>query len=63
MEQFVKITLNEYTNLIRNDCQLAALHAIGVDNWSGWGEHRDTYKELVKGALSEESLNKVIIKE
>lgn len=63
MEQYVKITLDEYKSLVKSACEMEALQAVGVDNWGGWGEHRDTYKDLATEALSEENINKVLIRE
>jgi hypothetical protein len=63
MEQFVKISLEKYKNLVKSDCELEALRAVGVDNWCGWGEHRQFYKDSVKEQLSEENLNKIIVNE
>ncbi len=62
--KYVKIPLEEYKRLIKSDFELNALEAMGVDNWSGYGEHRDdTYEESLKEILSEEEMNKVIVNE
>jgi hypothetical protein len=48
-EETVTITKSEYEQLIRRECLISALEAVGVDNWQGWGEHREIEDELLKG--------------
>jgi hypothetical protein len=46
-EETITITKAEHERLIRRDCELQALEAAGVDNWQGYGEHREYEDELL----------------
>lgn len=46
-----------YHSLVRADCELDALRAAGVDNWSGWGEHCDYRDELISSRLGKEFIS------
>ena len=42
------ITEEEYEELIENSQFLEALEIAGVDNWDGYDEAREIYRDLVK---------------
>ena len=44
-ETKVSITLDEYSQLLDRDQELAALEAAGVDNWEGYEEAMNILKE------------------
>lgn len=47
-EETVTITKSEYEQLIRRECLISALEAVGVDNWCGWDERHEIEDELLK---------------
>lgn len=46
MEQ-VTIPKSEYEQLLRDSLKLEALDRHGVDNWEGYDDAMDTYRELL----------------
>lgn len=45
MQEAVTISYSEYERLLKAEEFLNALEAVGVDNWSGYGDAWDMYEE------------------
>lgn len=45
MEEYIKITVQEYEDLKRNSFQLQCLENAGVDNWSGYSYAMEEFIE------------------
>lgn len=45
MEDLVTISYSEYERLLKAEAFLNALEAVGVDNWSGYGDAWGMYEE------------------
>lgn len=50
----VTLTKAEYVSLVKSECTLEALEAVGVDNWSGWGEQCEIRDEMIEARLGKE---------
>ncbi len=56
--KLVTITAKRYLELLKVEDELSALNCVGVDNWSGYGEHREEMRSDEE--LIEEVNSKVI---
>lgn len=48
-QEMVTITLREYESLQKDSHWLSCLEQAGVDNWCGFDEARDIYREETEG--------------
>ncbi len=44
-DERVLITRNEYRELLRSDAKLTALEMLGVDNWQGYDDAMDLFRD------------------
>lgn len=56
---FVTISKENYELLVRDSCELDALKSIGVDNWSGWGEHAEYRDKMIEAYLGKKDKQNV----